>query len=243
MRRIFTKRLIYFIIILSDGTRVKYFLRESTDFVEITHSFSLQISILYTKGGVIMLMSWIWTGIAAVSILCAVLTGNGSALAAASLRGAQAGVELALTMAGSLCLWSGAATVMEAAGITGMLSRFLRPPLHRVFPSTRQDPALARDLSGNICANFLGLGNAATPMGIQAARRLKRGDIATDELCRLIVLNTASIQLIPTNVAAVRSALGCQTPFDILPAVWITSLCSAWLGVTAAWILGKVWRR
>ena len=188
-----------------------------------------------------MLMSWIWTGIAALSILCAALTGNGSALAAASLRGAQAGVELALTMAGSLCLWSGAAAVMEAAGITDMLSRFLRPLLHWVFPSTSQDPALARDLSGNVCANFLGLGNAATPMGIQAARRLKRGDTATDELCRLIVLNTASIQLIPTNVAAVRSALGCQTPFDILPAVWITSLCSAGLGVTAAWFLGKVW--
>lgn len=190
-----------------------------------------------------MLMSWIWTGIAAVSILCAALTGNGSALAAASLRGAQAGVELALTMAGSLCLWSGAAAVMEAAGITDLLSRFLRPLLHWVFPSTSQDPALARDLSGNVCANFLGLGNAATPMGIQAARRLKRGDTATDELCRLIVLNTASIQLIPTNVAAVRSALGCQTPFDILPAVWITSLCSAGLGVTAAWFLGKVWRK
>lgn len=190
-----------------------------------------------------MLMSWIWTGITAVSIFCASLTGSGSALAAATLRGAQAGVELAVTMAGSLCLWSGAAAVMETAGIMDCLSRLLRPLLYRIFPSTRQDAALARDLSANICANFLGLGNAATPLGIQAARRLKRGNTATDELCRLIVLNTASIQLIPTNVAAVRSALGCQTPFDILPAVWITSLCSAGLGVTAAWALGKVWRK
>ena len=80
-------------------------------------------------------------------------------------------------------------------------------------------------------------------MGIQAAKRLKRGDTATDELCRLIVLNTASIQLIPSNVAAVRAALGCSTPFDILPAVWLTSLLSAGLGVTAAWLLGKVWKR
>ena len=102
---------------------------------------------------------------------------------------------------------------------------------------------LAESLSANICANFLGLGNAATPMGIQAAQRMKRGGTATDELCRLIVLNTASIQLIPANVAAVRSALGCATPFDILPAVWVTSLCSAGLGVTAAWVLGKVWRK
>ena len=80
-------------------------------------------------------------------------------------------------------------------------------------------------------------------MGIQAAQRMKRGGTPTDELCRLIVLNTASIQLIPANVAAVRSALGCATPFDILPAVWVTSLCSAGLGVTAAWVLGKVWRK
>ena len=111
-----------------------------------------------------------------------------------------------------------------------------------MFPGTKADAALARDLSANICANFLGLGNAATPMGISAARRMNRDGTATDELCRLIVLNTASIQLIPANVAAVRSSLGCAAPFDILPAVWITSLCSAGLGVTAAWFLGKVWR-
>ena len=146
-------------------------------------------------------------------------------------------------MAGSLCLWTGAGRLMEHAGITRMLSRLLRPLLHRVFPSTKEDAALAGSLSANICANFLGLGNAATPMGIQAAQRMKRGGTATDELCRLIVLNTASIQLIPANVAAVRSALGCATPFDILPAVWVTSLCSAGLGVTAAWVLGKVWRK
>lgn len=194
-------------------------------------------------GGMSLVMSWIWTGIAGVSILCAILNGSGGRLAAAVLQGAQTGVTLAISMTGSICLWSGAAAVMEAAGITGILSAFLRPVLHRIFPSSAADPLLSRQLSANICANFLGLGNAATPMGIQAAKRLKRGDMATDELCRLIVLNTASIQLIPSNVAAVRAALGCKTPFDILPAVWVTSLLSAGLGVTAAWLLGKVWRR
>lgn len=190
-----------------------------------------------------MVMSWIWTGIILTSILCALILGNGGALAAATVSGAQAGIQLALSMAGSLCLWTGAGRLMEHAGITRMLSRLLRPLLHRVFPSTKEDAALAGSLSANICANFLGLGNAATPMGIQAAQRMKRGGTATDELCRLIVLNTASIQLIPANVAAVRSALGCATPFDILPAVWVTSFCSAGLGVTAAWVLGKVWRK
>lgn len=190
-----------------------------------------------------MIMSWIWAGILLVSMISALIGGNGSALASATVQGAQAGVELAISMAGSICLWTGVGALMEKIGITDMLSKLLGPLLHRIFPSTASDAALSRDLSANVCANFLGLGNAATPMGISAAKRLKRGNAATDELCRLIVLNTASIQLIPANVAAVRSALGCATPFDILPAVWITSLCSAGLGVCAAWGLGKVWHR
>lgn len=193
-----------------------------------------------------MLMSFIFTGFLAVSLIAAAILGNGSELAAAIPKGASSGVELALTMAGSICLWCGVGKLMEKAGLTGLLSRILRPILGRIFPSYRKDPALAGSLSGNVCANFLGLGNAATPMGIQAAIRLKnpkRPDVATDELCRLIVLNTASIQLIPATVAAVRTSLGSATPFDILPAVWITSLCSAGLGVLMAWLLGKVWRK
>ena len=189
-----------------------------------------------------MVMSWIWTGLILVSTVFSMFTQRGSALATSVLQGAQAGVTLAVSLAGSICLWTGIGKLMEQVGITVTLSRFLQPLLHRVFPSTKQDPALAGDLSANICANFLGLGNAATPMGISAARRMKRGDTATDELCRLIVLNTASIQLIPANVAAIRSSLGCNTPFDILPAVWTASFCSAALGLVAAWFLGKVWK-
>ena len=134
---------------------------------------------------------------------------------------------------------------MEHAGLTGILSRLLHPLLIRLFPSAKTDPVLENHLSANICANFLGLGNAATPMGILAAQRMAAGQnaVASDELCRLIVLNTASIQLIPATVAAVRTGLGCATPFDILPAVWVTSLCSAGLGVAAAWLLGRVWRK
>ena len=84
-----------------------------------------------------MVMSWIWTGIAGISILFAILNGNGGPLAAAVIQGAQAGVTLAISMAGSICLWSGAAAVMEAAGITAVLSKLLKPLLHRVFPSTK----------------------------------------------------------------------------------------------------------
>ena len=160
------------------------------------------------------------------------------------MEGAQAGIQLSISMAGAICLWSGVARLLQAGGIHQRLARCTRPLLGKIFPEAQEDPVLAGDISANICANLLGLGNAATPLGIRAAKGLcKHGSAsASDSLCRLVVLNTASIQLIPANVAAVRSALGCITPFDILPAVWVTSLCSAGLGVTAAWILGKVWK-
>lgn len=191
-----------------------------------------------------MIMTWVYTLFLVLSLVAAIFTGSGSQLAAAVPAGAKAGIELALTMAGSLCLWTGVGKLMEAAGLTDMLVRLLRPLLALIFPDTKHNSELASSLSANICANFLGLGNAATPMGILSAKRLcdsRHPGVATDQLCRLIVLNTASIQLIPATVAAVRGSLGCNTPFDILPAVWITSFCSAGMGVGAAWILGKLW--
>lgn len=191
-----------------------------------------------------MIMSWIFTGILLLSTVSALVMGNGAALSAAVPQGAQAGITLAIALAGSLCLWTGVGHLMEQTGITGLLSQLLKPLLHRLFPGSRKDPVLAGALSANICANILGLGNAATPMGIRAAKRMIAPDkpgVATNQLCRLIVLNTASIQLIPANVAAVRVSLGCATPFDILPAVWISSLCSASVGLCAAWLLGKLW--
>jgi len=191
-----------------------------------------------------MVMSRIFSIMVFISILSAVFLGNGTALATAVAEGAQSGITLVVTMAGSLCLWSGIGKLMEHAGLTGMLSRLIRPLLYKLFPSSRGDASLAGQISANICANFLGLGNAATPMGIRATESMSRyaePGTASDEMCRLVVLNTASIQLIPATVAAVRSSLGCASPFDILPAVWVTSACSAGLGVTAAWYLGKVW--
>lgn len=192
-----------------------------------------------------MVMSRLFTLFLALSVSASLLLGNGDALASSVLQGAQSGISLALSIAGSICLWSGVGKLMERIGITNALSRLLRPLLWRVFPKSREDSILAGHLSGNICANFLGLGNAATPMGIAAARRLTNPNdpqAASDELCRLIVLNTASIQLLPTNVAAIRASLGCASPFDILPAVWLTSIFSAGLGTTAAWILGRMRR-
>lgn len=191
-----------------------------------------------------MVMSWVVFILMAISLAAAAMNGTGPALAASVAEGAQKGISLAVSLAGSLCLWTGLGKLMEVCGITAMLSKLLKPVLSRLFPSASRDEALCGHLSSNICANMLGLGNAATPMGIAAARRLAEGKngIASDELCRLVVLNTASIQLIPATVAALRTANGCAAPFDILPAVWLTSLASAGLGLCMAWILGRVWK-
>ncbi len=191
-----------------------------------------------------MVMSWVWAALVGISVICAAVTGNIRGLSGAVMQGAQRGVTLSISLAGSLCLWAGIGKVMEKLGLTAGLARLLRPGMVRLFPAAAEDSSLAAALSANICANFLGLGNAATPPGMEAARRLaaRSPRIASDELCRLVVLNTASIQLIPANVAALRSSLGCSTPFDILPAVWITSLCSAGLGLAAAWWLGRMGR-
>ena len=191
-----------------------------------------------------MLLSWVFTVILLLSLIFSIFFGVSPA--AAVTQGSQAGITLAISIGGSLCLWSGVGHLMERLGLTDKLSRLFLPLLRLVFPSCKNDPTLRGALSANICANLLGLGNAATPMGIRAARSLaQKGSpgVAGGELCRLIVLNTASIQLIPANVAALRSAQGCATPFDILPAVWVTSLCSAGLGVAAAFLLEKVWPR
>lgn len=192
-----------------------------------------------------MVMSWIFTGIVLIAILFSIILGRGNELAGSVMEGAQNGVTLVISIAGSICLWCGVGKLMEKVGITAFLSRIIRPVLQKLFPSTKGDSVLAGSLSANICANFLGLGNAATPMGIQAARRMATGSngIASNELCRLVVLNTASIQLIPSTVAAIRVSLGCTSPFDILPAVWVTSLCAACAGLAVAWIMGRLWRK
>ena len=202
-------------------------------------------SIWYIERRGRMVLSITWVSIVLASIIFASATGQMGAVSAASAQGAQTGITVAIGLAGSLCLWSGVGNLMERIGLTNLLSRLLAPLLNLIFPNSKSDPQLRRDLSGNICANILGLGNAATPMGIKAVKGMRRRDnpsLATDEMCRLIVLNTASIQLIPASVAAIRGSLGCTTPFDILPAVWITSLCSAAAGLVAAGLLGKLWR-
>ena len=191
-----------------------------------------------------MTMSWIWTGMVAVSILCGLASGRGPAVAAAAMEGTSAAVELALSIAGMLCLWTGVMEVMRQSGLAGKLSRLLSPILRRLFPKAAKDRDTMEAISANVSANLLGLGSAATPLGLEAARRLarERPGAASDSLCMLVVCNTASIQLIPTTVASVRAAQDCAAPFDILPAVWLSSALSVGVGILACKIFAALWR-
>ena len=180
-----------------------------------------------------MLMGLIWTAMIVVSVLFGCLNGTAGEVQQAALEGAQAAIELCIVIGGAVCLWC---AVMEP-GLAEALSHALRPILRRLFPESARHEAVLQPLSANVSANLLGLGNAATPMGIRAAQEMARlappGE-ASNELCRLVVLNTASIQLLPTTVAAIRAAEGAVSPFDILPAVWISSAVSVAVGLAAA---------
>ncbi|MBR2490669.1 MAG: spore maturation protein A [Ruminiclostridium sp.] len=191
-----------------------------------------------------MAMTVIWTGMTALSLVCALVLGKEASLAPAAMEGAAQAIQLGISMAGVLCLWMGVMEVMDRAGLAGKLARLFRPILRRLYPDFAGDKGVMDTIAANVSANLLGLGNAATPLGLEAARRMSRKTpgVAGDSLCMLVVCNTASIQLIPTTVAAVRLAAGCENPFDILPAVWVTSLLSVTVGICAAKLFSKVWR-
>jgi len=192
-----------------------------------------------------MAMAWVWSGMVVLSLLFGVITGNLEHVANAALEGANSAVELSLSMAGILCLWSGVMEILNVCGLSAGLARLFRPLLRRLMPNAARDEETLAAISANVSANLLGLGNAATPLGIQAARRMARGcgGVASDELCRLVVLNTASIQLLPATVASVRAAAGCATPFDILPAVWLASVLSVTVGLLVSFLLARWGRR
>ena len=191
-----------------------------------------------------MAMTWIWTGMVMLSLVFGILSGNLDEVANAAMAGAQSAIDLSVSMAGMLCLWSGIMEVMNVCGLSRGLARAFRPLLRQLLPEASRDEETLAAVSANVSANLLGLGNAATPLGIRAARRMARGcgGVASDELCLLVVLNTASIQLLPTTIASVRAAAGCRTPFDILPAVWFSSVLSVTVGLLTARLL-SCWGR
>lgn len=187
-------------------------------------------------------MAIIWTGMVVVSVIFGLFSGQMDAVSQAALTGAGSAVQLCLSMAGVLCLWSGVMEIMNRCGLSRRLARVFRPLLRWLLPRASRDDETLSAVSANMSANLLGLGNAATPLGVQAACRMARGQngVASDELCLLVVLNTASIQLVPATVASVRAAAGAAAPLDILPAVWLSSALSVTVGLLAAKALARL---
>lgn len=183
-------------------------------------------------------MAYIWVGMVAAALLFGAATGRTEAVSAAAMQGASAAVELCIAIAGPVCLWSGLMEVMRRSGMAASLSRLMRPLLSRIFPRSFTDAECAEYISSNFTANLLGLGNAATPAGLKAVARMQelsgRPGRASAEMCRLVVMNSASLQLIPATLAALRAASGAENAFDILPCVWLSSLVSVAVGLVSA---------
>ena len=189
-------------------------------------------------------MAIVWGAMVMASVVCGMAGGRMAQVSAAALEGARAAVELCISLAGVLCLWSGFMELLKQCGLERKLAALFRPLMRRLLPQASRDAETMAAVSGNLSANLLGLGNAATPLGIRAARRMALGaeGRATDELCRLVVLNTASVQLLPTTVAAVRAGCGSAAPFDILPSVCVILILSVSVGLLAARLLERVVR-
>lgn len=193
-----------------------------------------------------MAMSLIWLILLLLATLTGLLTGSTQAVGAAALTGAQSAITLVFSMAGAICLWSALAKLMDTSGLMQKLTRLLRPVLRKLFPDSARDEQTMGFLCANLSANLLGLGNAATPMGVNAVRCMRAHaatDEATDDMCLLIVMNSASVQLIPSTVAALRASLGAASAFDILPAVWLASFVSVGSGIVSARLLRRWWRK
>lgn len=189
------------------------------------------------------MLSLIWVAFLALSLLCGAATGRLAQVTSSMTEGAGQAVTLLLSITGLMCFWSGVMEVLSQAGLAGAIARLLRPVLRPLFGEASQDRQAMEAVSANVTANLLGLSNAATPIGLRAAQRLYdvcgcRG--TPDAVLTLVILNSASIQLIPSTVAAVRASLGAASPFDIMPAVWGASFVSVLTVLFAGRFLRRV---
>ena len=184
------------------------------------------------------MLNKVWAAMIAVSVLCACATGRMQQLSEAVLAGAGNAVQLTLGMMGMMCAWTGLMKIADAGGLTAILSHALGPVLRRLFPAYPPESPAAKAICMNITANLLGLGNAATPMGLAAMKEMAAQNhgskVANNSMVMFVVLNTASLQLIPTFMGTLRAQYGSTTPFDILPAVWVVSAIALAAGLLAA---------
>lgn len=190
------------------------------------------------------------TGIFSLLILAGILfgglTGRMSQVSSAALGEAARAIELVLTLTGSFCLWGGVMKVAEQSGLAQSLAQAASPLTTRLFRGLKPKGAAMGAIAMNLAANLLGLGNAATPLGITAMKEMEKEErargTATNNMVLFVAMNTASLQILPTTTAMLRSAAGAQSPLDILPAVWMASTVSVLSGIFMAKVLARFWR-
>lgn len=186
-------------------------------------------------------MNYIWSGMILISLICAAVNGRIDETAAAALDGANASVTFLISLAGAMCFWNGFLKIAENSGASGAVQRLLMPIVKRLF---RNAPEKAREyITMNMSANLLGMGNAATPMGIKAMNELDKANggslYASNDMCMLVAMNTASIQIVPSTILAIRQAVGAAEPASIVMPILIASFGGCIAAVTAVKIFIK----
>lgn len=179
-------------------------------------------------------MNYIWCAMVLVSLFVSFLNGTTSETITAALEGAEASVSTVLSFAGIMCFWTGILKIAEGSGLSEKLGKALNPLISFLFPNCGNEAK--QYISMNMSANLLGMGNAATPMGIKAMNCLdsenKNPTHLSKNMCMLVVLNTASLQIIPTTIIALRTAAGSQAPMSVIAPIWISSLTAATVAIS-----------
>ena len=189
------------------------------------------------------MINYIWASMLILSFIFSIAKGNLNDVNNALLDGATSAVQMAIGILGMMCFWSGLLEIAKRAGLTEKLSKILRPLMKLLFPELKENSPAIGAMLMNMVANFLGLSNAATPLGLKAMKELdkenKQRKKASHSMCLFVVINTASITLIPTTVIALRAANGSKDPFSVIVPVWICSVVSVTVGIVISKILAK----
>lgn len=184
------------------------------------------------------MMNWVFGIMIAVGIVFFVIKGDGAGALESLTKGCAGALTLTVSLAGPYMLWSGIMRIAEKAGLVDLLARFMRKPLAFLMPDSEE---AAAPVTLNLAANFFGLGNAATPFGIEAMKKLDRGDgRASDAMAMFIALNASAVELLPTGVIAVRTACGSAEPYSIALPTFLASLAAAVAAVISCRLLGRV---
>lgn len=184
------------------------------------------------------MLNKIWTAMLLAAFAAGIATGRIREVSDALMTGAKDAAALCFSLLGIMCLWTGLAKVAEKSGLTDICAAALYPVTKILFPNLKKNSAALNAIVMNIVANLLGMGNAATPLGIKAMKELDKlnlqRDSASDEMCMFAVINTASVQLIPATLIALRETYASQNPGEIILAVWVTSIAVIFVGVSLA---------